>query len=150
MQNKKTILKVIIVAISLTLLISLAFLTTYTGPGPVEIEITSDKPSYLLGENITFSIYVNNPHDWQVEKPSQIICTLANMSRVSNVDYAYRVVFPAHSRTYLDMYWWDQREGLAGNRTLVQPGNYTLTVSLGGPVDYGEPGNCTVTIKPAQ
>ena len=46
--------------------------TTY-GPGPIEIEVTAYKPFYLQGEEVNFTIYVNNPQNWPVAYPTSII-----------------------------------------------------------------------------
>ena len=35
------------------------------GPGPVDMEVTLDKPFYLKNENVAISIYVTNPQDWR-------------------------------------------------------------------------------------
>jgi hypothetical protein len=149
----KRIHTIIIVAVLLIAALSYAVYTlTYTvpnGPGPVEIEVLTDKPSYVQGENITFSIYVNNPHDWRVPYPSLVTYQIGNESTGVNIDYTLPYPsFPAHSRTFFENYSWNQMVGSASNRMLVEPGNYTLTVTLNGSVDYGTPKNFSFEIKP--
>ena len=127
---------------------------TNYGPGPVNIEVTTDKPLYLQGEEIQFSIYVNNPQNWPVPYPTYVALR-AKGTDVQPVDI-YNVninppldsisTFPPHSRTLWDTaVLWDQK--IDRNGTLVQPGNYTVVVSFDGLVNYGDGGNCTIEIQ---
>jgi hypothetical protein len=123
------------------------------GPGPVEIELTTDKPFYLQGEEVNFTITVNNPQDWPVPYPNVINYQIERNDQIvddvtAQVTLAGSPTFPAHSRTLYDTYVWDQKAGLGNNRTQVPLGNYTLNVSFGGPVDYGIGGNYTFEIRP--
>ena len=118
------------------------------GPGPVEIQIIADKPCYMQGETVHFSIYINNTHDWRVVKPSLIEYTIGNSGTSLNINYAKADYFAAHSRTLFNTYQWNQKIGHGSNQTFVAPGNYTLSVSLEGPVDYGPAENCPFQIKP--
>ena len=130
---------------------------TNYGPGPISIEVTTDKVFYLQGEEVNFTIYVNNPQDWPVECPWGVDYAIEKdgliIDGVSvNIDFAPDRIptFPSHSRTlYGNMWHWDQN--MYVNKTFprvqVQPGNYTLTVSFYGRVDYGNSGNCTFEIK---
>ena len=109
-----------------------------SGGGPVEIQITSDNTSYLSNEQIHFSIYVNNPHNWRIPHPSDISYQIDTFYSGKGInDYSF---FPPHSRTLIDTYSWSD----------VTPGNYALTVTLRGSVNYGQSANFTVTIKPSQ
>jgi hypothetical protein len=112
--------------------------TSPTGGGPVEIQISTDKLSYAPDEQVHFSIYINNPHDWRVPYPLSISYQIGTFSEGKILLDAR--LFSPHSRTLLDTYSWSMR----------QPGNYTLTITLRGEVDYGKPANYTVNIKPIQ
>jgi hypothetical protein len=115
--------------------------TSY-GPGPVEIEVKADKPFYLQGEDVNFTIYVNNPQDWPVLYPSMVDYRIENGCLTKQITLASPIpLFPAQSRTLYDTYFWDQK-------VPAPPGNYTLNFSFGGPVDYGSGGNCTFEIRP--
>ncbi len=141
-------------AIPLTLMIAvlagfLVFLSTYVGPGPVNIEITTDKQSYLPGEEIQFQIYVNNPQIWRVPYPTEMSYALVEPNVGRDIMYPQpHPTFALLSKVFYDNYTWDQMSGVISQaRTQVQPGNYTLTVAFGGPVSYGQGGSCTVEIK---
>jgi hypothetical protein len=121
---------------------------TRYGPGPVEIEVTPDKPSYLQGEEVQFSICVNNEQNWRVIYPNTVTYRIGeDWALTIEGDYGSFVeYFPAHSRTLYRTYVWNQPIG--ENSTLAQPGNYTFIVSFEGPVNYGNSGNCTFEIRP--
>jgi hypothetical protein len=126
------------------------------GPGPVYIdEVTTDKPYYLQGEEVNFTVTVNNPQDWPVRYPGFVGYVIEKDGLIIeesglNIDYAMPIpTFPAHSRTlYSPNLLWNQKTGPGNNRTQVPLGNYTLTVSLSGP-SYDDSGNCTFEIRPA-
>jgi len=110
------------------------------GPGPVEVEVTSDKPSYLPGQSVTFSIYVTNPHDWNVEYPWKKEYTVGNASLIVDMEHGPNPPsFPAHSTTLYDTYVWRP----TSHPGLAELGNYTLTVVL----DDGS-GTCSFEIRP--
>jgi len=112
--------------------------TSY-GPGPVDIEVTTDKLFYLQGEEVNFTVTVNNPQDWPVQYPNVVEYRIGNESLTKQITLASPVPsFPAQSRMLYDTYFWGP----------APPGNYTLNVSFGGPVDYGSGGNCTFEIRP--
>lgn len=116
-----------------------------TGPGPIELEIQVDKPSYLVGENVTFSIYVYNPQNWSVIYPTVMTYSIGNYSSNANFDYVEPVpVFQPHTKTLFFTHVWKTE---LANGTLIEPGKYTLSVTLDGRVDYGEPASCTVEIR---
>jgi hypothetical protein len=120
-----------------------------TGPGPVDINVITGKDSFAKGEVISFSIYVNNTHEWNVPQPSVIKYQIGPSTHMVCIDYAKPMpIFPAHSNTLLATYSWNQKTGVVGNQTFIEPGNYTITVSLDGMVDYGLPGNRAITIQP--
>jgi hypothetical protein len=126
---------------------------TYYGPGPVEIEVATEKPSYHQGEEVYFVIYVTNPQDWPVPYPNfagyqiQKEGALIDSGTGVNVDYpANGPTFPAHSTTpYHPYLLWNQKMDINGTHVQVQPGNYTLEVTLGG-YGYDNIGNCTFEI----
>jgi hypothetical protein len=127
--------------------------TSY-GPGPVDIEVVADKLFYVQGEEVNFTIYVNNPQNWSVPEPSVVT---HEMNRAGSfvfggtvcIDFAAGRVptFPAHSRTLYETRVWDGKVGSGDNRTLAPPGTYTYTVTVGGIVDYGSGGNCTFEVR---
>ncbi len=124
------------------------------GPGPVEIEVTTDKPSYLQGEQVHFVIYVTNPQDWPVPHPNgEDIMITQDVAFIAggalSIDFGPNIpTFPAHSRTvYTPSMWWNQKTGSEGNSTQGQPGNYTATVSIAG-YGYHSTANCTFEIRP--
>jgi hypothetical protein len=120
-----------------------------TGPGPIDIEVTADKPFYLQGEEVNFTIYVNNPQDWPVEHPFNVNYQMGNESVDTCIDYVpgLQPSFPAHSRTMFGTFPWILESESGSNITLLEPGNYTFTVSFGGRVDYGDSGNCTFEVR---
>ena len=127
------------------------------GPGPVEIEVAFDKAFYLQGEEVYFSIYVNNQQDWKVPRPSGITYQIKENDSFIDGYTVYSEfppgpipTFPARSRTLYNTYIWDQKTGPVGNRTQVQPGNYTFTVIFenNGLIEYGHGGNCIFEIQP--
>ena len=120
------------------------------GPGPLTLEIIPDRAYYLRGQEIIFSIYVNNAHDWNVPKPTTITYNIGNFSsQTVMLDYVSpHPYFEPHSRNLFVSYSWDQKTGDFGNQNLVPPGNYTLTVSFEGPVNYDSLTACTFEIKP--
>jgi hypothetical protein len=125
----------------------------YYGPGPVEIEVTTDKPYYLQGEKVNFVIIVNNPQDWPVMAPLEVGYAIEKDGLILGaagvyIDYAMYDVptFPAHSRTlYNPPLIWSQ-EYLNGTNVQVPPGNYTVTIFFGG-YYYDDSANCTVEIR---
>ena len=126
---------------------------TNQGPGPIDIEVVADKPFYLRGEQVSFTIYVNNPQNWSVPEPLGVSY---EMNR--NGDFVFGVSkninfgdkqpsFPPHSRTLYETRVWDGKVGPSDNRTLAPTGSYTYTVAFDGPVDYGNSGNCTLEVR---
>lgn len=154
-SRKKTLLVLsTILLIAIIIVISYALLTVpNSGPGIVEIQVTTDKQSYIQGENVTFTIYVNNPNDWQVPKPNSIVYNITDAQghmvsgALPNILYiASDAYFPPRQQTLLGSHIWNQ---LNMSNTIVPPGDYTLTVTFGEATDgYGQPGNRTITILP--
>ena len=124
------------------------------GPGPVEIEVTTEKPFYLQGEEVYFVIYVNNPQDWPVPHPDFAEYQIEKSGLLIDGGSVYiefpagRIpTFPAHSRTpYSPLLLWKQKTDLNETRVQVQPGNYTLTVTIQG-FGYRSSGNYTFEIQ---
>lgn len=150
-----TVLSLAIIVGVIVFELSNAGQTSY-GPGPVNIEVTTDKPFYLQGEEVYFIVYVNNPQDWPVPYPSFPAYSIdKNGVNIAgggvNINYAMPIpTFPAHSRKLFNCsaYQWNQKMYLNGNLVQAQPGNYTLTVYFEGPVDYGDGSNCNFEIRP--
>jgi hypothetical protein len=152
-KKSKRIYVVIIVAVFIIAALSFtAYSLTApgpTGPGPIKIEIMSDKPVYLQGEQAHFSIYINNTQNWRIPKPTTISFQIENYSsKTVCIDYVNPPpTFPAHSREFFYDYNWNQQTG-GSNSKQVEPGYYTLTVTLEGSVNYGAPAKYTFEIKP--
>ncbi len=119
-----------------------------TGPGPVDIEVVSDKPFFLQGEDVALLVYVYNPQSWSVPCHSKMRYWIEgdNVTGGLDVDYApdSNPVFSPNSRTLIYNYSWNR---LASGRILTA-GNHTFHVSIQGPVDYGEDGTYTFEVKP--
>jgi hypothetical protein len=123
-----------VVLFASVVIISHEFTKVKIGPGPVDIEIVPDKPYYVQGENVNFSIYISNPHDWNVEYPWKKTYTLGNDTHIVDMELSPDLPsFPAHSRVLYDTSLWTPKH----SSILANPGNYTFTVTLGGRVDYG-------------
>jgi hypothetical protein len=129
--------------------------TSY-GSDPVEIEVIPNKPFYLQGEEVNFTIYVNNPNDWSVPYPNSVryiiekdglyVASLGG----GQIDYvAPFPMFPPQSKTLYREFLmlWNQKMDRNGTLEQVQPGNYTFAVLFDGAVDYGDSGNCTFEIR---
>ncbi len=114
------------------------------GDGPVEIEIVPIKGIYSPSEQFSLQIYVTNPHDWAVPYPLSVTFSMPPVGDFSNVPANINAKYPplaAHSKT------------LFTSPTIwapSSPGNYTLTVSLQGSVNYGQPVNCSIVVEPAK
>jgi hypothetical protein len=110
------------------------------GNGPVRIEIISSRAYYAPSQQVHFQIFINNPHDWAVPYPTSVSYRLPPVGETVSIFGNQNLPFPAHSRTLLP------------TQTLWTPsqlGNYTLTVTLHGPVEYGQSANYAVEVKPA-
>lgn len=114
------------------------------GDGPVEIEIVSNQTVYSPSEQFRLQVYVDNPHDWAVPYPLSVSFSLPPVGDFSNVPANINEKYPplaAHSKT------------LFTSPTIwapSNPGNYTLTVSLRGSVNYGQPVSCSIVVEPAK
>ena len=159
--TKRTALAIVLVASTLlVVVVGVVIFQMYVaaqdnyGPGPIDIEVVADKPFYLQGEEVNFTVYVNNPQDWCVPEPSGVIYEMYRNSTFifggdKHIDFVPDKipVFAAHSRILFETWSWDQKVGSGDNRTVAPPGNYTLTVRFGGQMDYGNSGNCTFEIR---
>ncbi len=128
--------------------------TSY-GSGPVDIEVTPDKPFYLQGEEVNFTIYVNNPHNWSVTYPNSVRYILEKdglyVASLGGGQINYPApfpMFPPHSKiAYREFLMpWNQKTDLNGTLVQAEPGNYTFIVSLTGP-SFDDSGNCTFEIR---
>ena len=150
------VVTVLLISIVVGVVIFMMFnnIEAYYGPGPVEIDVIPNKLVFAQGEDISLTIYVDNPQDWPVPYPLEVTYQI---DRNGNLVDGYTVfaepppgrisTFPAHSRTLWETYVWNQKIGTGNNRTQVLPGNYTFTVSFGQIVDHGHGGNCTFEIR---
>jgi len=127
--------------------------TSY-GPGPVEIEVTTDKPIYLQGEMVNFTIYVYNPFDWKVPHPHGVTFQIEEnntfvQSSSMAIDFPPDALptFSPHSKVFYYNYSWNQKARTNDKLTLVQPGNYTFSVTFRGLVTYGEGNRCIFEIR---
>lgn len=146
------VVALLIAIISIVVFLGL-FQTSY-GPGPVDIEVTTEKAVYLQGEEVYFVIYVNNSQNWPVPYPNSVGYIIEKEGRFISgttacIDYAAGRVptFPAHSRTlYNPPLLWNQKMDLNGTFVQVEPGNYTVSISFSG-FGYSNSGNCTLKIR---
>jgi hypothetical protein len=157
--KRSTRLYLVIVAVILliVIIITAVFLNQPSyGPGPVYIEVASDKQVYLQGEEVNFTIYVNNPHDWNIPQPNSVSYIIEKdgvyVASIGGGQITYVEPLPMFSPNTKTRYQellmpWDQKTHLNGNLVQVQPGNYTLIVTFDGAVDYGDSGNSTFEIQ---
>jgi hypothetical protein len=112
--------------------------------GIVDIKVVPTKSYYLQGENINFTIYVNNKQDRPVRYPTSIYHVIEQNKSIifDQIEYANYVIdqiptFPAHNETILPLMW-DQK--IRVNDTIVQaePGNYTFKILFIPTEDYGQ------------
>ena len=115
------------------------------GEGPLQLEVLSDKPTYLQGETATFYVYVINPQNWSIRQPTTLFISIVeNLSQVVNINYGWNdPTIPPNSKKLFYTQTWDTATG-GENQTRVQPGNYTFTAKLWDPHDSEV--NCTVSI----
>ena len=111
-----------------------------TGNGPVDVEVISSKTVYMSGPEVVFQIVITNPHNWAVPYPTSISFSLPPVGEVGSISSYYPTLLLSHSKTTLQSlpFW-----------IPTHPGNYTLTVTLHGFVDYGSPANYTYEAKAA-
>lgn len=122
------------------------------GPGPVKVEVTTDKSYYFQGEKVNITIYVTNEKDWPILEPDRVIHRMINSDGIVfdndiNIDFVERASFPAHSRTFFDSFIWDQDVEAGDNITYAKVGNYTFSVVFLGSQNYGIGDNCTFEIR---
>jgi len=124
------------------------------GSGPVEIGVTTDKPFYLQGEEINFTIYVNNPYDWKIPHPHEVTYRIEGkdnftQSSTKFVDFPSSSVptFSPHTRIFYSTYTWNQKVQANNNIKLAQPGNYTFSVTFSGLVAYGNGDSCVFEVR---
>ena len=65
------VLALVVLGLAMALVFRLAS-PPVTGEGPVNIEIETDKQSYLPGEEVQFQVFVYNPRFWHVPYPSMV------------------------------------------------------------------------------
>ncbi len=125
------------------------------GSGPIGVEVIADKPFFLQGELVNFTIYLDNRQncsvgpvcwmDCRIEKDSQVVCSVS-----MNMDYPveHMPTFPANTRTVCEHWSWNQKMSIDKTLVQAQPGNYILTIRLDGP-NFGDNdiGSCTFEIR---
>ena len=148
-MHKKPKIALIALALSICLLTILGYSLylqpqQHIGSGPLKLEVTSDKLTYIQGETAVFYVYIINPQNWSVHTPSTLSVSVGGLSQVVISDYGYtNPTITANSRTLFYTQTWNTTTG-GENRTPVQAGNYTFTAKL--PDFPQETSNCTVLI----
>jgi hypothetical protein len=125
---------------------------SYYKPGSLGLEVTTDKPTYGIGENVTFIIKVNNPEDWPVRYPNSESATVKGNGIVTQllgsavIDYPIKApTYPAREVTIINKTWNQTSIGTSS----ISSGNYTFTYSIQG-YGYDISANCTFTIEPIE
>lgn len=126
---------------------------SYYKPGSLELEVTTDKPSYVIGENVTFIIKVNNPQDWPVRQPNSVIGKVEGNEVHADIEGSGIIEWPVKAPTYLaheitiyNLTWNQTSHGL---NNLMVSGNYTFTYRIQG-YGYDTSANCTFIIEPIE
>ena len=123
---------------------------SFYGPGPIEITISPNKPYFLEGENVTFTITVINNQSWPVTYP---LSEKVNIQKDGveyegsglQIDYPIKIpTFPAKASTPLSWTWFESNKG---NQTIPhQRGNYSISFYISG-VDYSAVAYCTFEVR---
>ena len=158
-KSRHFFLVLVTTVLFLAIISGVVFLTylgrTNYGPGPVDIEVTTDKPFYLQGETVFFVIYVNNPQDWPVAHPDYAEYEIEKdgepITYTNSVDICFGAdmipTFPAHARTsYSPPLLWNQKTRVNETYVQVHPGNYTLIMTVKS-FGYEASGNYTFEIR---
>lgn len=123
---------------------------SYYKPGLLELEVTTDKPTYGLVENVTFIIKVNNSQDWLVRQPNSVIAIVEGNGVQADIEGSGIFDWPVKAPTYpaneitIHNLTWNQTS--RGHNNLMMSGNYTFTYSIQG-LGYDTSANCTVIIE---
>lgn len=122
--------------------------------GPVKIEITTDKSSYVLGQEVQILVYVNNTNDFTVSTPSRLILTVGNghyggPNQIFNLGPAS--VFAAHSETLLKTIPWIPTTQENNKYAFwYTPGNWIVTVYFDNSANFAQSAQCNITLTAAQ
>ncbi len=123
---------------------------SYYGPGPIEIKVQPDKPFFVVGELVNFTVTVVNNQNWPVASPSfQGTIIEKDGVRIGgggmHIDYPpNRPTYPANASTPYTWTWYPNRQN---NQTVPhEPGNYALTYHLEG-FGYDATANCTFELR---
>lgn len=125
---------------------------SYFGPGPIEIKVTPDKPFFLQGEQVNFTIVVINNQSWPISRPLSEEASIikdgvpAKGGYVTmNINYGSKMpTYPANSTANIHWTWYEIEKD---NQTIPHEiGNYSLTFTLRG-VGYYATSNCTFEVN---
>lgn len=123
------------------------------GPGPIEVTITPNKPYFIQGENITFTVTIINKQSWPIAYPNSESTRIEKEGIIYqneglNIDYAVKVpTYPANMNTIHSWRWLETK-----NDTMTIPhevGNYSLTYEISG-YGYSASTNCSFEIRQNQ
>jgi hypothetical protein len=132
--------------------LTVAFAPLPAPTDPVEVDVTTNQPSYAQGEQVQISVYANNTHNWAVASPTSIIYLIRGQGLyIERTDFFSHSPLVAHSKIPLQSKTWYQTHGWTPkneNNNFVSPGNYTITVYFNGVGINGPTANCSITIKP--
>lgn len=117
--------------------------------GPLEIQVATNKTSYVLGQEIPISVCINNTNDWAVSAPSQLILHVSNghggAAKYYNLNS--NSALPAHSTLQKTISWTPTTSENNKYAFWFTPGNWTIQVLVNISPCYAE---CNVTLTPAQ
>lgn len=122
----------------------------YFGPGPIEITISPDKPYFLQGETINFTVTIINNQSWPITHPVQeSVKIIKNGTTHENydmhADYPPRIpTYPANTNSTAQWTWIKSIKEI--NPTPLDVGNYTFNYKISG-IGYVASANCTFEIK---
>ncbi len=158
-MRKRFLFSALIIIVVLTSIIAFVVysdLNNYNpdnSPGVVNITVAPTKSYYLQGEEINFTIHVNNEQNRPIVYPTLIYYLIRQnesiiyeLKEYANFPAGQIPTFPAHSEKVIT-YVWNQKINVNGTIVQVQPGNYTFTISFNPIGDYGLGGNCSFEIK---
>ncbi len=126
----------------LAVLVVMAIFQVPVAPGKVEISLTTNKSTYVLGEGVVIKFDVNNMNDWAVPGPTNIVCVVVRDNvhvGFFNIQNSYSTYAPNSVVTYQ----------FEHQNYFTTPGNYTIGVTLEGDVNYSPTKEVKITTYPA-